>query len=193
MTANNGVVNIAVNGPDHSLMFYSAANGTSDWHAETVLPAVTTFSAPSIVVAGNEVYIAFEALLNELAVAWAVNGSPTWTIQPLPAPVLQVDRFPPGVAANGNAVDVTYCDTKGQLKFLWSMFYWAAIGTGTWHAETVAGANSTLSSPSITANGNAANISAIGPGSELGFYWALDGTSDWHGEAISGGVGLPLP
>ena len=73
------------------------------------------------------------------------------------------------------------------------MLYWAAIGPGTWNAETVAQANGTDSSPSITANGNAANIAAIGPGNVPYFYWALDGTSAWYQEALTGGVGLPLP
>ena len=57
----------------------------------------------------------------------------------------------------------------------------------------MAGVNSTLSAPSITANGNSANISAIGFGNALDFYWATDGTSTWNAETVAGGVGLPLP
>jgi hypothetical protein len=99
-----------------------------------------------------------------------------------------ISESPSSMTANNGSITIAAVSPQDQL-----MFYWAAIGTGTWHAETVAGVNSALSSPSITANNNAANISAIGPGSELDFYWALDGTSTWHAEAISGGVGLPLP
>ena len=36
MTVNNGSVNIAVPGPNHSLRFYWAVNGTSTWNPETV-------------------------------------------------------------------------------------------------------------------------------------------------------------
>jgi hypothetical protein len=36
MTANHGSVNIAVPGPNHSLRFYWAVNGTTTWHPETV-------------------------------------------------------------------------------------------------------------------------------------------------------------
>jgi hypothetical protein len=41
MTANHGAVNIAVQGPHNSLLFYWllfywAADGTSTWHAEPV-------------------------------------------------------------------------------------------------------------------------------------------------------------
>ena len=57
----------------------------------------------------------------------------------------------------------------------------------------MAGVNSTLSAPSITANGNSANISAIGFGNALDFYWATDGTSTCNAETVAGGVGLPLP
>ena len=74
------------------------------------------------------------------------------------------------------------------------MFYYAVIGTGTWHAETVAGPNTTNSATSITANGNAANISAVAPSGTLMFYWALDGTATWHAESVPGnGTGLPIP
>jgi hypothetical protein len=36
MTANHGAVNIAVQGPRNSLLFYWAADGTTTWHAEPV-------------------------------------------------------------------------------------------------------------------------------------------------------------
>ncbi len=58
MTANHGSVNIAVPGPNHSLRFYWAVNGTSTWHAETIAGGGSTFSAPSMTVNGNSVNIA---------------------------------------------------------------------------------------------------------------------------------------
>ena len=47
MTVNHGSVNIAVQGPNDSLLFYWAVNGTSTWHAETVAaPAAPTPRRP---------------------------------------------------------------------------------------------------------------------------------------------------
>src|SRR5580698_7389486 len=45
MTVNGNAVNIAIQGPGHSLKFYWATNGTSTWHAETVAGAGSTYSA----------------------------------------------------------------------------------------------------------------------------------------------------
>jgi hypothetical protein len=40
---------------------------------------------------------------------------------------------PPSMTVNGNGVNISAVNTASQL-----LFYWATIGTGTWHAETVA-------------------------------------------------------
>ena len=78
MTANHGSVNIAVPGPNHSLRFYWAVNGTSTWHAETVAGGGSTFSAPSMTVNGNSVNISAVGAGNRLKFYWAVNGTSTW-------------------------------------------------------------------------------------------------------------------
>ncbi len=78
MTVNGNDVNIAVQGPNHSLKFYWAVNGTATWHAETVAGAGTTYSAPSMTVNGNSVNISAEGPHHKLKFYWAVNGTATW-------------------------------------------------------------------------------------------------------------------
>ena len=78
MTVNGNSVNIAAEGPHHSLRFYWAVNGSPTWHAEKVAGAGTTFSAPSMTVNGNSVNIAAEGPNHSLRFYWAVNGSSTW-------------------------------------------------------------------------------------------------------------------
>src|SRR4029077_6126828 len=50
--------NIAVQGPNHSLHFYWAINGTPGWNPEKITGAGTTYSAPSMTPSGNKVDIA---------------------------------------------------------------------------------------------------------------------------------------
>jgi hypothetical protein len=64
-------------------------------------------------------------------------------------------------------------------------FFWAVNGTSTWHPETVAGANTTNSAPSITTDGNDVNIASVGAGDSLRFFWAVNGTSTWHPETVA--------
>ncbi|MGO8957782.1 MAG: hypothetical protein ACLQFR_10485 [Streptosporangiaceae bacterium] len=86
MTVNHNSVNIAVQGPNHSLKFYWAVNGTPTWHAETVAGAGTTFSAPSMTVNGNSVNIAAVGPKDRLKFYWAVNGTPTWHAETVAGP-----------------------------------------------------------------------------------------------------------
>jgi hypothetical protein len=77
MTANNGSVNIAVLGPENSLSFFWATNGSPYWNPGTVAKTNTTFSAPVVAVSGNTVDIA-AGPQGQLMFYWAVNGTSTW-------------------------------------------------------------------------------------------------------------------
>jgi hypothetical protein len=57
---------------------------------------------------------------------------------PVPAPI----------AVNNGTITIAATTPQDQL-----MFYWAAIGTGTWNAETVAGVNTTTASRSRSGGG----------------------------------------
>jgi hypothetical protein len=78
MTANNGSVNIAIQGPSTSLRFYWAVNGTTTWHPETVAGGNSTAAAPSMTVNGNGVNIGTVGTSNHLKFFWAINGTATW-------------------------------------------------------------------------------------------------------------------
>jgi hypothetical protein len=54
---NGDTTDIAVMGPDNSLKFYSAVDGSSTWNSETVASSYTTYSVPSMIVNGNTIYI----------------------------------------------------------------------------------------------------------------------------------------
>jgi hypothetical protein len=135
MTANHGSVNIAVPGPNHSLRFYWAVNGTTTWHAETVAGPGSTFSAPSMTVNGNSVNIAAAGSLARLKFYWAVNGTSTWHPETVAGPGSTFSA--PSMTVNGNSVNIAAAGSLARLKF-----YWAINGTSTWHPETVAGPGS---------------------------------------------------
>lgn len=82
---------------------------------------------------------------------------------------------------SGGAVAIAGMGASGRLTF-----YWAGNGSTTWHAETVAGARTTLSAPSVAASGSDTDISAVSAGQRLKFYWAANGTSAWHAETVAG-------
>ena len=132
MTVNGNSVNIAIQGPNHSLKFYWAVNGTATWHAETVAGAGTTYSAPSMTVNGNAVNISAEGPNHKLKFYWAVNGTATWHAETVAGAGTTYSA--PSMTVNGNAVNIAAQGAKNRLKF-----YWAVNGTATWHAETVAG------------------------------------------------------
>jgi hypothetical protein len=87
----------------------------------------------------------------------------------------------PSITVNGNSVNIVAVGPDHSLRF-----YWAAIGTGTWHLEFAAGVDTTFSVPALTSNDAAANISAVGPGGQLFFYFAIDGTDTWTAITIAG-------
>ena len=122
MTVNHGAVNIAIQGPNDSLRFFWAFNGTSNWHAETVAGPGTTFSAPSMTVNGNDVNIAAMGPNHRLKFYWAVNGTSNWHPETVAGPGTTFSA--PSMTVNGNAVNISACGPRNRLKF-----YWAVNGT----------------------------------------------------------------
>jgi len=97
----------------------------------------------------------------------------------------------PSMTANHGAANIAVDGANNSL-----MFYWAVNGSPTWNAETVAGAGTTNSPPSIAVIGNDVYITAIGswPGWPEGLllYSAANGTSSWD-SAILPAVGGVYP
>jgi hypothetical protein len=65
-------------------------------------------------------------------------------------------------------------------------FFWNQYGTDNWQPETVAGAGTTFSSPSISVSGDTVIIAAQGPNDSPDFYWQQIGASGWHPEQVAG-------
>ena len=84
ITANHGAVNIAVQGPHNSLLFYWATNGSSTWHSETVASAVNNSAGPSITSNGNAANISDVNSTGDLMFYWAADGTSTWHAEPVP-------------------------------------------------------------------------------------------------------------
>src|SRR5580704_17954120 len=90
LTANDGAENIAVQGPDNTLLFYWAYSGSpSACHMETVGGANSVYSlsnTPSIVINGDTVNIAVTGPNRSLSFYWAYTGTGTWHAETVPAP-----------------------------------------------------------------------------------------------------------
>jgi hypothetical protein len=161
-------VNIAAEGPSHSLDFYWAVNGSSTWTPEVVAGAGTTASAPAITVNQGSVNI---AALNGNGLGtefyWAVNGSATWHPEALPgfdAGAPAITTYPGGV----HVVNTTFLASVGDET--------AANGTGTWQWAQVSGPEHAGSYAAVTTNDGVENIAFLGGDGNLYFYWqASDG------------------
>ncbi|HEX2746318.1 MAG TPA: hypothetical protein VHN16_18220 [Streptosporangiaceae bacterium] len=75
---NGDYTNIAVQGPNDSLKFYQAVDGSSTWNAETVAGSGTTYSAPSMILNGDNVNIAAMGEDNSLDCYAATVGMDNW-------------------------------------------------------------------------------------------------------------------
>ena len=89
----------------------------------------------------------------------------------------------PSIGESGSSADIAVQGPDNSLKF-----YWAANGTTTWHAETVAGAGTTFSAPSVAETSSSVNIAAEGPDHDLEFYFAANGSTTWHAQKVAGPV-----
>ena len=92
----------------------------------------------------------------------------------------------PALAATGPSVTVNHGAVIAVQGPKDSLRFYRAIGPTTWHPETVAGAGTTFSAPSVTADGHVVDIAARGPDESLLFYWAVSGTTTWHEETVAG-------
>jgi hypothetical protein len=183
-SAGANITAVADNG---SLMFYWAASGSTTWHPETVAgPGTTSFYVgPSIAETSTGVDIAADGPGNTLMLYSAANGSGTWTAQTVAGPG---SSFPadltysdPSIAVTSTGVDIAAEGPNNTLRF-----YWAANGSTTWHAQTVA--TGIYSDPAIAVTSSGVNITAEGPNNSLMFYWAANGGvwPVWHAETVAG-------
>jgi hypothetical protein len=134
MSTDGKDVGIAVEGADHSLLFFRAVNGSATWHKQTVAgtgTAFSAFSAPSMTTNGADVNIAAEGVNGSLDFYWQVTGSRTWSAEQVAGP--GTTSSAPSIATDGNDVNIAAEGANGGLDF-----YWAVNGTQTWNPEQVA-------------------------------------------------------
>jgi hypothetical protein len=176
MAIDGNTVIIAAQGPNQSLMFYWAVNGSPTWHPETIAGQVTTFSAPSLATDGHSIDIAAQGPGGTMYSYYQVNGASTWTPEVVLGD-LGVSEAPAVVMAGG-LVNIAY-----QFNSYFLGFASQPIGgaTDTWKAWTLGPGEF---SPSITATGNAINISAADLNGGVDFYWAFTGSVLWTREAV---------
>src|SRR5580692_8819543 len=86
----------------------------------------------------------------------------------------------PSVILNGNDTDIAVQGSDDSLTF-----YYAADGSSTWEADTVAGPGTTYSAPAMILNGSTVDIAAEGKDGSLDFFSAASGTSSWNHELIN--------
>src|SRR5580693_1077130 len=185
MDIDGNDVNIAVQGPDNSLMLYWAVNGSSAWNTETVAGPNTTYSAPSMVVNGGTVNIAAAGPNSSLLFYWTFNGSGTWNTETVGGDLTAAQGL--SLAVDGNTFYIAVVHPLSAALDVW----YDTIGTGTWHQVQVA-QDMWGYTPAITANGSNINISAIGQNGGIDFYWGSLGT--WHAETVTGaGTSLTAP
>jgi len=122
-------------GPNDSLTFYSAIDGTSTWNPETVVGPGTTYSAPSMILNGSDLDVAVKGPDNTLVYYWAPIGDAQWT--PVSVGLSGTTFSAPSMNLNGNEVNFT---AMGSDNSLW--FYWALDNSSVVHQELVAAGGS---------------------------------------------------
>jgi hypothetical protein len=106
-------------------------------------------------------------------------GTGTWHNQLVGSGPAFDEYSTPAITADGSNINISAIGQNGGIEF-----YWGSLGT--WHAETVAGANTTLTAPSIAVNGDTVTIAATSEQAQLLFYSAVIGTGTWNPETVAG-------
>jgi hypothetical protein len=181
---------IAVEGPDHSLDYYWQTYGATQWNEEVVAGSGTTYSVPAVandsggIFGYGETDIYVEGAGHTL-IDWNQTwGSGGWTQEKDAGTGTTYSA--PSVIESGGAtffgddfyLEVAYEGPSNSLQLYWH-------GTGNNGSETVAGAGTTYSAPSIGAGNNSAGVTAEGPSHSLDFYWQSFGNSGWNQESVN--------
>ncbi len=132
-------------------------------------PNEATYSAPAMVFTDNKAIIAVEGPNHSLDAYWEAIGKATWHKQVVAgggttyiAPSI-TGISPPGGGTGG--VDIVGWGQSNSLDF-----YYQINGAPAWHAEQVAGAQTTFGRASVTQVDDSAVIATEGPSNSLDFY-----------------------
>jgi hypothetical protein len=195
---------IAAQGPNHSLDFYWGSNdywnGTQPSFTRVMLAgADTTYSAPDLIVTGNQVDIVTAGAGNTLDFYSVASGHNSFPQRPTVVAGPGSTWSAPSITANGNSVNIAAVGVNGQMDFYWG----GDDGPFSSHVidPSVNGPTDPFyswSAPSITSNGAWSTIVYAGAYGVLEMLSNLNGTDLWHfgpGYYTSSGgwVSLPLP
>jgi len=163
-TANPaGETDIAVQGPNNELIYYSAAPG-STWNSTIIAPAGTTYSTPALAVRTNgEADIVAQGQNNNLVYYHAVPGS-GWSANVI-APAGTAFSAPAIAIRSDGLADIVVQGSNNQLLLLT-----ASPGSG-WASSVIAPAGTTFSAPAIAIDaGGIAHVAVQGPNNQLIYY-----------------------
>ena len=114
-TVSGNSVNIAAEGPNDSLGFYWALNGSPTWNLETIEEITTSGAAMTTYPGGVHVVNSDEfSIVVDMA---NPNGTTTWN-QGQPS-FEQTVTAAPAVTMNKGSENVAYIDVEGDLYFSW--------------------------------------------------------------------------
>ncbi len=185
VAANGSSSLVAAEGPNHSLSFWWQGSAGGTFNREQVARPNTTYSAPAMVFTDNKAIIAVEGPNHSLDAYWEAIGKATWHKQVVAgagttyiAPSI-TGISPPGGGTGG--VDIVGWGPSNSLDF-----YYQINGAPAWHAEQVAGAQTTFGRPSVTQVDDSTVIATEGTSNSLDFYWQTLGTQPWHREVVAG-------
>jgi hypothetical protein len=173
-TGMTHAANVAVEGPNHSLLFYWQIDGTPTWNAETVAGPGTTYSEPAMVTDGGGVVdIAVMGPNNSLMFYSQDIGATTWTAETVAGPGTTYSE--PAITADG--AGTVYIAVEGHNGSL--MLYSGDYATTYWSPETVESSGCCSAAPSITTvpyNLDVYITWTRGDSSQLMAAWATDGS-----------------
>jgi hypothetical protein len=182
MLVNGNYVEIAVPGPNNSLEFYYAENGSPGWNTTQVTGAGSAFSAPSMAIApGGYVDIAVEGPGNSLDLYYAAyDGTGPWYFAQVAGAGTTFSA--PSIVISGGTVYIAADGPDNSLDF-----YWAVNGSGTWNAETAAGAvGLSVAPPAMAVNDGYVNIATESTSGGLYAWWVPTSgpLSEWSFDLI---------
>jgi len=178
---SSGEADVAIQGPNNSLIYYHAAVG-QPWSASTVAENGTTFSSPSIFVRSTgEADIVAQGPDNSLLYYQATPNNP-WSVSTIANSGTTFSAPAIAVRSTGEA-DVV---AQGPRRSL--LYYYATPGNP-WIASTIAGFGTTFSAPAIAVRSanpaGEADVVAQGPGDSLIYYHAAPGKA-WYPVTVAG-------
>jgi hypothetical protein len=180
ITEVGGVINIAVEGPGHSLILYLTVKGTFHWESVEI-PGPVAYSAPSattmLVDRSYLEHIAVEGPGHTLNM-YVFNGRHEIYSHIVGGPGTTFSA--PSIGVLGGATDVIAAQGPANSLDVYTGFpELPGPGGPPWARGIAARQGTTFSAPSVTVPGGYVTISVQGPDHSLRLYWSDLGGQSW--------------